>query len=711
MSWHDNFLKKFFHDPIDKPFDIRQHEGRAKEYAELFGVSGIEEGKYSDQIASCMERSLLPKPEKDGLKKEDLYQELTEIRHPLSDEKMEFKDIEFKQAIKKISEVLKNVAKNYEYKNAEEKSLLIWRNLLEELVENADNNLKKFITLLPADTRIPDHSIWEHLKITTAINADMNLQNNSLLLFTIGPVQSFISQARKTQDFFMGSFILSYLTFVAMKEVIEKYGPTSIIYPDLYRQPLMDWYLEKTKNLSIKNPHSKDIALPTIPNRFVAIIGTTDENKIKELANEMEKAIKNEIEKAKEKIFDELKIGLTDRQKEVITSQLSEFPQIFWVAIPWRKGDKDLEIADLKDFFTDSKRTNWQDLCKFAEEKGNFPPNIGFLYQLLYTALEKSMGARKNLREFKQNPEAGRKCSVCGERNVMFFWESKNKDKFKRYNSDALDLTKKISEKYLSDGEGLCSLCFLKRTFDIHLKEKVSDAFKDFSFPSTAEVASADFKERAIEGAKDKFDEYEKKFFEVLKKYGHGKNFDYLKIKSLPKLNLEKTLEGSWWFIENLTEKNLEKQLGVKIDERFINGLKEIKKILEEIYKKEYVTESKYNEGKIIKKVGKPNPYYAIIYLDGDNMGKWLSGELLPEIQHAYNSEVWERLPEEFKKELEKYVPKKILTPAIHSAISTALRNYAIEFVRKIVEEEHLGKLIYAGGDDVLAFVNLRDLF
>lgn len=70
-----------------------------------------------------------------------------------------------------------------------------------------------------------------------------------------------------------------------------------------------------------------------------------------------------------------------------------------------------------------------------------------------------------------------------------------------------------------------------------------------------------------------------------------------------------------------------------------------------------------------------------------------------------------ENLPEDFKKDLQKYTPNKILTPAIHSAISTALRNYAIEFVRKIVEEEHLGKLIYAGGDDVLAFVNLKDLF
>ena len=114
----------------------------------------------------------------------------------------------------------------------------------------------------------------------------------------------------------------------------------------------------------------------------------------------------------------------------------------------------------------------------------------------------------------------------------------------------------------------------------------------------------------------------------------------------------------------------------------------------------------------------RPTPYYAVLKLDGDNMGKWLSGELLPEIEYAYSSEVWKVLPEKFKKELREKLkkidgeaPKKLLTPAVHASISVALRNYALEFVKEIVEKEHLGKLVYAGGDDVLAFVNLRDLF
>ncbi|MEO0260679.1 MAG: type III-B CRISPR-associated protein Cas10/Cmr2, partial [candidate division WOR-3 bacterium] len=258
--------------------------------------------------------------------------------------------------------------------------------------------------------------------------------------------------------------------------------------------------------------------------------------------------------------------------------------------------------------------------------------------------------------------------------------------------------------KFLADGEGLCAVCFIKRTFEIYLEKEVSYIFKDLTFPSTAEIALADFKERAINNANKEFSNFQEKF----KAISQSK---FPKVKPMPILvklfDDKENLEGSWFFIENLTEKRLKEDLEVeKVDEKEIRELRE-------------------SLTAITNKVGKPNPYYALLYLDGDNMGKWLSGELLPQIEDAYNSEVSERIrnmeaviKEDDKKVrttfiegLKKYLPRKPLTPAIHASISTALRNYTIEFVRKIVEEEHLGKLVYAGGDDVLAFVNLKDLF
>ncbi|CUT01638.1 type III-B CRISPR-associated protein Cas10/Cmr2 [Candidatus Kryptobacter tengchongensis] len=677
------------HDPIDKCFDIPTHIERAKNYAQKLAISGVEEGKGPDQIASCMERSLLAK---------GITQDFNEVRHPFCKGSLKIENYNKEKIFKAFEEIYKKIGKEISNLDDKKKFFYLWRNLQDRLFENLKAEpWIKYLPLLPADTRVPDHSIWEHLKIASAINAYWDgenkifYQNNSLFLFTIGPVQSFISQARKTQDFYMGSFILSFLTFKAMEVIIDKYGPTNIIYPDLYKQPLMDFWLRK-KGVEPIGFNENSIQLPTIPNRFVAILPTTDKEEITHLTNSMKDNIKETVKNAKNTIFEEFSIGPSQDTSNKIDSQLNEFPEIYWVAVPWKIDNRDISFDDLKEYFEDEVLKNYQDLWNFAGENGEFKPNIGLMYELLYSTLEKSMGARKNLREFKQIAEKGRKCSVCGERDVVFFRETDNKDKFARFNPYAIDLTdtEKVLLKYLANGEGLCAICFIKRTFEIYLEKEVSRVFGNLTFPSTAEVALADFKERALEKAREAYFAFQKIFEGI-------SQARFPKVKPMPKLvslfNDIGNLEGQWFYEENLTEESFREELGLKeIDGQVIKELRE-------------------GLRKITERVGKPNPYYATLHLDGDNMGKWLSGELLPEIEYAYNSEVWQGLPEEFKKELKGKRTKKLLTPAIHASISTALRNYALEFVRKIVEEEHLGKLIYAGGDDVLAFVNLKDLF
>jgi len=47
--------------------------------------------------------------------------------------------------------------------------------------------------------------------------------------FTLGPVQSFVAQARRTRDLWAGSFLLSWLSGQAMKAVLDQGG--KIIFP------------------------------------------------------------------------------------------------------------------------------------------------------------------------------------------------------------------------------------------------------------------------------------------------------------------------------------------------------------------------------------------------------------------------------------------------------------------------------------------------
>lgn len=55
---------------------------------------------------------------------------------------------------------------------------------------------------------------------------------NQYFHLTIGPVQAFVAQARRTRDFWAGSFILSYLSSVAMAAVRQQQGEIEFPVPD-----------------------------------------------------------------------------------------------------------------------------------------------------------------------------------------------------------------------------------------------------------------------------------------------------------------------------------------------------------------------------------------------------------------------------------------------------------------------------------------------
>ena len=78
----------------------------------------------------------------------------------------------------------------------------------------------------------------------------------NLILFTITPVQKFITTARKTEDLWLGSYILSYLNATAIHQIYAKDG-VSIIYPSIENvSPFEFW-------------QGMDITLPSFPNLFL----------------------------------------------------------------------------------------------------------------------------------------------------------------------------------------------------------------------------------------------------------------------------------------------------------------------------------------------------------------------------------------------------------------------------------------------------------
>ncbi len=98
--------------------------------------------------------------------------------------------------------------------------------------------------------------------------------------------------------------------------------------------------------------------------------------------------------------------------------------------------------------------------------------------------------------------------------------------------------------------------------------------------------------------------------------------------------------------------------------------------------------------------------YYALLAMDGDHMGQWLSGEKSPEIREVLHPKIlaWQEQNGKTDKALGLHRP---VSPALHAAISEALNRFAVQIVPKVVGE-HNGVVIYAGGDDVLAALPLN---
>lgn len=93
------------------------------------------------------------------------------------------------------------------------------------------------------------------------------------LLFTIGGVQDFIASARKINDLWAGSYMLSYLIAQGIKSLPEQ---NELIFPS-------------KENPLLKKEYDESILKNSLPNKFMAKIETDD---IQKIASTVEKTIK-----------------------------------------------------------------------------------------------------------------------------------------------------------------------------------------------------------------------------------------------------------------------------------------------------------------------------------------------------------------------------------------------------------------------------------
>lgn len=579
--------------------------------------------------------------------------------------------------------------------------LHLWRLFYEELSRRTSLGSK--MRLLPADTRQPDHPLEQHLSITAAI-ADA-LPQPAFLVFSIGPVQEFIAAARRTQDLWMGSWLLSYLSWTAMKYLADAYGPDVIVYPSLRGQPLCDHWLSTEYRLPCQPP-PQDLARPTFPNKFVALLPAGE---AQQAAQEAEKAVRQAWASLADAVYQKLKRGFLPADQitdKVWDDQIKRHLEVYWVVLPWMgsktpsgKGQAEAIIEAYRDLLRPSENWEFEAIYRVLGEKGQYDPNWGTVWSLLYDLADRAFGSRKNLRDFQPAEETGEKCTVCGQRAAL---RSQSLDAHAFWKETAERLRHRSRYEIKAEGkERLCAICTVKRFVQ---REVLEERFGlKGGFPSTSEIATAAFKKRLLEALRNNRDPIREALRDFLQK---------------AKPLIDSVASGALPHLESIArglpdeEGSLAQSL-LQLDGEYLLPDTWTRERLQERWPE--VTEKDVQEGRealvrLYEAVGEaPARYYALLYMDGDHMGRWLSGT------HEKLATFGDILHPEVRKGLENdpdwkgLLPlKRIITPAVHAAISQALGQFSLRLVPHIVEERYPGRLIYAGGDDVLALVPLE---
>ncbi|MDY0331672.1 MAG: type III-B CRISPR-associated protein Cas10/Cmr2 [Thiomonas sp.] len=612
------------------------------------------------------------------------------------------------------------------------KTLLAYWRFGPELSETSDNGkLGQLWPLLPADTRIPDHSIWDHLDLASAFAGAFAADPNgeaALLALSIGPVQGFIAAARSTSDLWAGSHLLSRLAWEAMRPVCEELGPDAILFPRLRGIPQVDLWLRDRMGLpealfkdcdwNKGGTDANPLFSAALPNRFVAVVPASQ---AKAIAEKVTVAVRSCLQELGQDVVSRLlKAADFDAEAEKIPyeqmkQQLAGFPEVHWSAVPFslikprntaRQTDLDTSALSeaMRPFFGVEPgkpcgfldTPAWQVLQKeidWGDGTTFFAPNPGVLYPAVYDLAERVMAAAKAARRFDPMQEEGWRCSLSGEAE----WLTTDRGQLaKSYRQQTDTLWAKIAKSkpaWAKNGEHLAALPAIKRLWPTIFAEEVGHALKQQ--PSRFVVSTHTM---ALAHQLDRW----------LEKGGHtapglADAAEKADPVALPRKLTRKYRDNP----EALTDaKRLPALLEQADEDDSEHDIAKAQKLVRQTL-----------AAALDKDEIKLETYYALLMMDGDRMGAILSGDESTNTIISYRNSFHPQVQAGFDQHassqplIQKYgQQKRAISPNRHLAISGALNDFSQTVVRHVVEEEHLGRVIYAGGDDVLAMLPVADM-
>ncbi len=573
----------------------------------------------------------------------------------------------------------------------------------------------------PADTRVPTHTVFDHLYATAmATNCIDPLEPSashqcSLLYVDLAGVQEWLQAARRTGDMWAASWLASALAWASIVELVGIYGPDIMVLPTARLNPFyLSWLYSKLLERGAKEAVKRlekvidklglnlvlareDDKLPYVPRHALMPVTATlilPSHVDPEMAARL---VREHYDTGWEKLVEDLKAILPEKAHSLLDRLAKEPPLPIRVAhVTVSSDDKVFRklVANLGTPFTEKPERllyayALSKLGELIERLGRATIRPGVAY-----SVEATWQAWMNSKRYRE-------CTMCSVRPAL--------------PEGSLSVLRE--EGVVDENEYLCPYCLVKRLMAIgrlpsaYTLVAVGEAATAKPRPPAPPVnvlASLDTfialcKLAGIECSPDSNDVvdklrlFEKAYHSVKVPEGceKPKNFaDVLELWFRGARNRDCAVKLVIDTVSQLTSKEVSKE---EVEEAFKLSTR----------------------------------YYAIVYADGDSIGDALKGRL--GMNEEDTTTYWRKVLEvvkdsEARKRLEELDPATIVakvvselglkgkartpttipTPSYHAALSASLMAAAL--ADSAVVAELGGVVIYSGGDDLVALLPARSL-
>ncbi len=404
-------------------------------------------------------------------------------------------------------------------------------------------------------------------------------------------------------------------------------------------------------------------------------------------------------------------------------AQLDHTWESYWTLVPLGDPDK-----PLKGKTKDPDYMSWKKAQQtLAQSRGELPTNpeekaygslnVGTWWGSLQARLGQSIQAIKNTRTWQIPVAPGERSTLSGmysavHPNLLYrdqfcegaglpagslrmFWNLMGEVYPGLFNGsemlNAVELTKRMAWKYGGIAESL------------GVAEEEDDLENLIRFPNLSSIAAARFAHDAPDKVKQYWHMLEKQIRQVLPEYRDRFGSLTRRPFQVPKTDEQISPQGGDQPYNGVmfSSKWLVDDLGLGDSEA-----KDLRKAMDQAHQQVGLTG------------GSPSDWWVIVLADGDNMGKYVSGSKL----HPYEKYLATGVADKLRKRGDEWVQlldpepkdgfpvKKRMGPATHVGLNRALLDFSNRLVPYLTEKRFCGRVVYSGGDDVMALLPLEDL-